>query len=178
MWNNINKISIIGGSGTGKTTLSENLGKVLNLPVYHIDAYQHLENWKLRDKTERDKLILERVSENKWIIDGTYKDTLKQRLECSDLVIYLDYSSFEATRGAIMRTIKNKGKEKPEIPGCKEQMSFHFLCWVWNWRKNKRKIVCDILDGFDKSKLLVFKNRKSLNRWFKKEFDKKIEVYF
>lgn len=178
MLKDINRIAIIGGSGTGKTTLSENLGKVMNLPVYHIDAYHHLENWVVRDKAERDKLIMEKVSEDKWIIDGTYKDTLKQRLERSDLVIYLDYSSLEATKGAVMRAIKNKGKEKPEIPGCKEQMSFHFLSWVWNWRKNKRKIVIGILDGFDKNKLLVFKNRRSLNKWFKKEFDRKIEVYF
>lgn len=40
------RICIIGGSGTGKTTLSNNLSKELNLPVYHIDGIHHLENWK------------------------------------------------------------------------------------------------------------------------------------
>ena len=37
----IKKISIIGGSGTGKTTLSNNLGKKLHLPIYHIDAFHY-----------------------------------------------------------------------------------------------------------------------------------------
>ena len=35
------RICIIGGSGTGKTTLSNNLSKELNLPVYYIDGIHH-----------------------------------------------------------------------------------------------------------------------------------------
>jgi len=72
MIKNANKISIIGGAGTGKTTLSNNLGKELKLPVYHIDAIQHLENWVERDKDERDKMILEKVSKEK-LIDMVYQ---------------------------------------------------------------------------------------------------------
>ena len=47
MIKDIHKISIIGGSGTGKTTLSENLSKNLNIPVYHIDGIHHLKDWNL-----------------------------------------------------------------------------------------------------------------------------------
>ena len=54
---NVNKISIIGGSGAGKTTLSDNLSRVLKIPVYHIDGIHHLRNWKKRDKLERNKII-------------------------------------------------------------------------------------------------------------------------
>ena len=42
MIKNMNRISIIGGSGTVKTTLASNLGEVLKLPVYHIDGINHL----------------------------------------------------------------------------------------------------------------------------------------
>ena len=45
----MNRISIIGGSGTGNTTLAKNLGKQLNLPVYHIDGINYLDNWQERD---------------------------------------------------------------------------------------------------------------------------------
>ena len=55
------RICIIGGSGTGKTTLSNNLGKELNLPVYHIDGIHHLKDWEIRDKNERDQIILEKI---------------------------------------------------------------------------------------------------------------------
>ena len=139
MIKDIHKISIIGGSGTGKTTLSENLSKNLNIPVYHIDGIHHLKDWKIRDKQERDRIILDLVKKDKWIIDGTYHSTLQKRLEKSDLIIYLDYSTFAQVKGALGRFIKNHGKEKPEIPGCKEQMSFKFFMFVLKWRKSVPK---------------------------------------
>lgn len=169
-----NKISIIGGSGTGKTTLSRNLGKVLNLPVYHIDAIQYFENWERRNNEDRDRIILEKLSENKWIIDGSYRATLQQRLANADLIIYLDYSSFAQVKGAIGRYIKNHGKEKPEIPGCKEEMSWDFFMFVLKWRKNKRDEIMEKVNKLDASKVLIFKNRRQLNRWYKQEFNCKI----
>lgn len=171
-----NKVSIIGGSGTGKTTLANNLGKELNLPVYHIDAIHHLENWEIRNKDERDRIILERVKEEKWIIDGTYHSTLKQRLENAEVVIYLDYSSLDQIKGALGRFIKNHGKEKPEIPGCKEKMSWDFFLWVLNWRKNKRGNIIENINQIDKNKVLFFKNRRQLNKWYKENFGKKMNV--
>lgn len=169
------RICIIGGSGTGKTTLSNNLGKELNLPVYHIDGIHHLENWQIRDKDERDKIILEKVKQSKWIIDGTYRSTLQQRLEKADCVIYLDYSTFAQIVGVLQRFIKNHGKEKNEIPGCKEKMSWKFFLLVVNWRKNKRAEILEKINMIDSKKLYIFNNRKKLNKWYKNTFGKKIE---
>lgn len=167
------RICIIGGSGTGKTTLSNNLSKELNLPVYHIDGIHHLENWKKRDKEERDRLILERASEEKWIIDGTYRSTLQQRLEKADYVIYLDYSTMAQVIGVLKRFIKNHGKEKDEIPGCKEKMSWEFLWFVINWRKDKRNEIIEKISKIDNNKVHVFYNRKQLNKWYENTFGKK-----
>ena len=75
-----------------------------------------------------------------------------------------------------MRVRKNHGKEKEEIPGCKEKMSIEFLKMVWNWRKNKRSEIIENLEKIDKRKVIIFKNRRQLNKWYKKEFNKKIEV--
>lgn len=169
-----NKISIIGGTGTGKTTLSNNLGRVLNLPVCHIDGIHHLENWGIRNNDERDKIILEKVNEDKWIIDGTYRSTLQQRLDNADLVIYLDYSSIAQVKGIMGRYIKGHGKEKPEIPGCKEKMSFEFLMFAMNWRKNKRNEIMEKVNKIDANKVLIFKNRRELNKWYIQEFNQKI----
>jgi len=168
------KIAIIGGSGTGKTTLSNNLSHELNLPVYHIDGIHHLKDWKTRDSNERDKIILKIVNQGQWIIDGTYRSTLKQRLENADCVIYLDYSSIQQIKGVLWRYIKNPGKEKAEIPGCKEKIYLKFLLWVWNWRKDKRDYIIESIKKADNKNILIFKNRRQLNKWYKNEFNKKI----
>lgn len=172
---NIIKISIIGGPGTGKSTLANNLGKEMNLPVYHLDGIHHLKNWVPRNKNERDRMILEKVQESMWVIDGTYTSTLKERIEVSDLVIFLNYSTVARLKGIFLRYIKNRGKEKPEIPGCKEKMDWEFIKFTLNWEKNKGRVIKETLNKNNDKKILVFKKRKDLNKWYEGEFKSKIE---
>ena len=176
MIKNVNKISIIGGPGSGKSTLATNLGKELNLPVCHIDSIHHLENWQVRDKQERDKIILEKVSEPKWVMDGTYRSTLETRIQNSDCVIFLDYSTIAKIKGILTRYLKNKGKEKPDIPGCKEKMSFTFLWFTAKWNHTKRKQLLSALERHNDREIVIFKNRRQLNKWYKAEFGKEIEL--
>ena len=172
----IQKIAIIGGPGTGKSTLAKILGKEMKLPVYHIDGIHHLKNWEIRPTQERDAIISEKVKEPKWIIDGTYKATLEERVINADLVIFLDYSTIAKLKGIISRYFKNKGQEKPEIPGCKEKMDWEFIQLTMKWNKTKRKIVKDILDKYKDKKILIFKNRRSLNKWYENKLKKGIEL--
>lgn len=162
-----NRISIIGGSGTGKTTLSNILSKKYNISVTHIDGIHHLKNWEIRDKNERDKIILDIIKKEKWIIDGTYKDTLKQRLENSDLIIWLDYSTCAQIKGILKRLLKNFGKERAEIPGCKERLNWNFFKYVLFYNKKKRYVIVDALKDISQNKIISFKKQKDLNKWLK-----------
>jgi len=162
-----NRISIIGGPGSGKTTLSNILSEKYNIPATHIDGIHHLKNWEIRDKNERDKIILDIVKKEKWIIDGTYRHTLKTRLEHSDLIIWLDYSSFTQVKGVIKRFLKNPCKEKEEIPGCKERLSFKFIKYVMKYNKEKRHYITDALENINNDKVIILKKQKDLNKWLK-----------
>ena len=170
------KICIIGGSGTGKTTLSENIGKELNIPIYHIDGINYGPNWVERDKNDRDNIILNIIKKDNWVIDGTYRSTLKQRLENAELVIYLDYSTTSQLCGVLKRYIKNKNTEKHEIPGCKERLNLKFLSFVIHWRKNKRNEIINTIKSSKINNLIIFKNRRQLNKWYLKTFNKKINI--
>lgn len=169
------KICIIGGSGSGKTTLARNLGEILNIPVYNIDGIHYLENWKIRDKKERDRIILDKINTTKWIMDGTYSSTLDARINAADLVIFLDYSFFVRFTSALKRFIENNGKEKDEIPGCKEKMDISFIKILLNWKK-KRVIIIEKIARVNNDKIIIFKNRRQLTKWYINQFNKNIII--
>ncbi len=171
----VKRISIVGGPGTGKSTLAYNLGKRLDLPVYHLDAIDHFENWRKRDSKERDKIILEKIEEPKWVIDGTYTSTLEKRLKNSDLVIFLNYKPIARIKGVLSRYIKGRNKEKAEIPGCKEKMDLEFIKFTLNWEKNKGRTIKEELGKNKDKNILIFKKRKDLNKWYEDEFESRIE---
>lgn len=162
-----NRISIVGGCGSGKTTLADILSKIYNIESIHIDGIHHLANWEIRDKSERDNIILSHVQKDKWIIDGNYTSTMLQRFEKADLIIWLDYSTFTQLKGVLKRIFINFNKEKLEIPGCREKIDFKFLKYVLFYNKTKRHIIVDNLENISKDKVLIFKKQKDLNKWIK-----------
>ena len=125
-----NRISIVGGSGTGKSTLCDILSKKFDLPAIHLDAINFNANWVEIDKKERDRIISAKSKEEKWVIDGNYNKTLKERFDKADLIIWLDYSTAMQLKGVLKRYFKTRNNERPEIPGCKERLEFQFLKYV------------------------------------------------
>ncbi len=175
MEKSIKKISVLGGPGTGKSTLAKNLGKEFNLPVYHLDGMHFKDNWVERDKEERDSMIMDVAQQDEWVIDGNYKKTLDYRIKQADKVIFLDYSTFAKMKGIYGRYFECRGKERGEIPGCKEKMDFEFVKHTFLWNRKVRSHIKGVLDENESSKIMVFKNRKQLNRWFEEKFNKKIK---
>lgn len=162
-----NRISIVGGSGSGKSTLCNILSKELNLPAIHLDAINYEPNWVEIDKAERDKIISTKSSGDKWIIDGNYNKTLKERFDKADLIIWLDYSTFMQIKGVLKRFFNTRNSERPEIPGCKEKLDFKFIKYVLTYNKKKRPIIKDYLIDIPKEKVLIFTKQKDLNKWLK-----------
>ena len=68
----VKRISIVGGPGTGKTTLAQRLSNILKIPATHLDSVNFKPNWEKIPNEERDNIILEKSKEEYWIIDGNY----------------------------------------------------------------------------------------------------------
>lgn len=172
---NYNRISIVGGSGSGKSTLCNILSEELNLPAIHLDAINFNANWVEIDKEKRDKIISMKSEEEKWIIDGNYNKTLKERFDKADLIIWLDYSTLVQLKGVLKRYFKTRNNERPEIPGCKERLDFDFIKYVATYNKRKRHIIVDFLNDVPKEKVLIFKKQNDLNKWLK-QFTNKTNI--
>ena len=92
------------------------------------------------------------------------------------MVIFLQFSTISRIKGVVSRYFKLRGKERPEIPGCKEKLEFKFVKFAYNWDKTTGKKVKEILDKSNKDNILILKSRTATNDWFMKQFNKEIEV--
>lgn len=159
------KIAIIGGPGTGKTTLSYLLYPISKIPIYHLDSIGYSENWKKRSKQEKQAILSTILKKDTWIIEGNTTKFLTPIVEKADLIIFLDYSSFSQLRGILTRFFLGKGKDKQEVKGCKEKISIKFLFKTLLFNRTKRPFIYHTLSKKKHSSILIFQNSNQLNDW-------------
>ena len=90
------RIAIIGYSGAGKSTLARALGERYACPVLHLDALHFLPGWKERGDGDALSLLLPRLQEKSWVIDGNYGSLAYwERMELADQIIFFNFNRFQ-----------------------------------------------------------------------------------
>lgn len=93
------KIHIIGGPGSGKSFLADDLSKQFDIPHYDLDDLQ----WDTvandygtkREPQERDALLNQILQKDDWIIEGVYFAWCKQCFEDADRIYLLDVPQYK-----------------------------------------------------------------------------------
>ena len=108
------KVLIIGGNGSGKTTMARQLAKITGLPLCHLDTLYWTDDWQPRERSEFITLLQAELEKEEWILDGNMRRTLPQRLPYCDTVIYLDFSGIRCFFGTLKRLVQ---KPRSIAPG-------------------------------------------------------------
>ena len=157
------RILIIGCSGSGKSRLARKLGQKLGLPVIHLDQLWWTENWQNVTVEEFDSRLAMALNMDRWIIDGNYSRTMGVRLSQCDTVIYLDFSRWACLLGMCQRLLSSRGKTRPDMPaGCPERFSWEFVKWIWDFNKNNRVRNYTYLAQAKHARSVVLKNRREV----------------
>jgi adenylate kinase family enzyme len=128
------KVAIVGSSGAGKSTLAVNLGKKLNLPVIHLDAYYWQSGWQKTDAEEWLQIQENLIKQNCWIIDGNYGKTIGIRFAAADTIIWLDFNRYLCLWRICKRYLKYPSKTRPDMAAnCPERLNLEFMQYVWNF---------------------------------------------
>lgn len=159
----MNKVLIIGISGTGKTKLAIKLSSVLKIPVTHYDTLVWGESWNEVDEKIIEKQLIAIIKKEKWIIEGFIHPAAKTRLEHAETVLYLDYSGTEACIGGLQRWWQYRGKNRPEMAtGCIEKFNWNYLKVMW--RRAERPQIEEVIKGFE-NKVIRLKTRKETDNF-------------
>ena len=157
------KILIIGCSGSGKTMLARALKEKLGLPVVHLDQLWWKAGWEHVTREEFDSRLAMALNMDGWIIDGNYSRTMPMRISRCDTVIYLDFDRWECLLGLFQRLISNRGKVRPDMgPGCPERLDWNHIRWVWNYREKCHGQNTMYLAQAKHARQIVLRNRREV----------------
>ena len=130
------RISIIGCSGGGKSTLARKLGDKLGLPVVHIDQLFWLPGWVERDRDSVRALVTEAVAQDAWVFEGNNTRSFDIRLPRTDTLIWIDQPRWLCLWRAIRRAAVGFGRSRPDMaPGCPERFDLDFWKFIWNFNR-------------------------------------------
>lgn len=164
------KIAIVGYSGSGKSTLADYCGKILDLPVLHLDTIQFLPGWVERPDIEKTELIRYFLrSHSAWVIDGNYSRFFyEQRMEEADKIIFLNFSRANCLIRVTRRYYRYRNTSRPDMaPGCNEKLDWEFIRWIlWEGRSEAAQHRYQILTTDFPEKTVTIHNQRELNKLY------------
>jgi len=126
------RVAVVGGSCSGKTTLSSRLARLLGVPHIELDALHHGPNWDEAPAEvlqERVRAALAEAADG-WVVDGNYHAKLGRLvLDQSDLVVFLDPPFATALRRALRRTFARVVFRRELWNGNRETFRNAFFSW-------------------------------------------------
>ena len=151
----MNRVTVAGGSGSGKSVFAAKLAAIFRLPLYHLDNVF----WN-PDKTHVDRETFDRrlnviLGYERFVIDGEYGRTLEARIRESDTVFYFDIPLSDRLEGAASRV----GKKRPDIPWIEEKFDPDFRKYIESYDKEQRPVTLSLLEKYKDRSIIVFHSR-------------------
>ena len=152
---------VLGASGGGKSTFAVELGRILDLPVVHLDRHYWRPGWVEPPSEEWDRQLLALTQDDEWVMDGNYSRTLSHRLPRANVAVLLDFSTLVCLWGVVQRSIIHRGRGRPDMaPGCPERLPDRaFLRWVLSYKRRSRPRVLGLLEGASHVHFVRLRNR-------------------
>lgn len=136
------RVSVVGNSGSGKSTFASQLAKRLDVEYVELDAMFHLPNWDELPREEFRAQASEHTTRDGWVIDGNYEAVQDLVWSRADTVVFLDYPRRVVMRRVITRSVTRAATRKELWNGNREPWSNLFSCdpersiIAWAWKQH------------------------------------------
>ena len=143
------RILVIGSSGTGKSTLARQLASRLGLPIIHLDKEYWLPGWVAPEPAAWQARVESLAAREAWVMDGNYSGTFAIRVPRADAIVWLDLPRHIYFPRAVWRIVQSYGRVRPDLaPGCPEKVDLEFLFkWVWTYPTRSRPRTLRLIES-------------------------------
>jgi adenylate kinase family enzyme len=138
----VRRVSVIGVSGSGKTTVARQLAEALDVPHVELDAIFHQPGWTSLPDDEFRSRVAALVAGDGWVVDGSYAAVRPLVWVAADTVVWLDPSRARVMRRLVARTAR-RGVLRQELWNGDRERVFALLrrseadnLALYAWRKH------------------------------------------
>jgi len=162
------RILVMGSSGSGKSTFSKRLSAITGIPMVSVDALYWKPGWIESGKDEFHERLSAAARQPRWIMDGNFTSHLVElRRDACDTLIWFDLPRVTCMVGILTRVAKSYGQVRPEMAeGCPEKIDLEFFHYVWTFRERIRPKLLAYFEGLRPDQTFItFTNRAQADRY-------------
>jgi len=112
-----NRIAVVGGSGSGKSTVARRLAELHDLRYVELDALHWGPNWTPCPADEFRARVAEAIDCEAWVVDGNYTSWLGDLvLDRAELIVWLDLP-LRVTFPRLWSRTRGRMREQTELWG-------------------------------------------------------------
>jgi adenylate kinase family enzyme len=133
----VRRISVVGNSGSGKTTIARAVAAAAGIPHLELDSVFHQPGWQPLESGEFRRRVSEFTSAPAWVVDGNYSDVRDIVWSRADTVVWVDPPRHRVMRRLVARTLRRMVTGAELWNGNREEWRFLFkrdesiLLWAW-----------------------------------------------
>ena len=164
------RISVVGTSGAGKTTLARRVATAIDLPCIELDAINWQPGWRalnIDDLGEFRRRVDEAIAAEHWVCDGNYGSDVGDRVwRRATHIVWLDYGRSVIMPRVIGRSLMRALQGRELWPGTGNRETFrrwldrgHPIRWAWDTWARRRTRYEGLIADVDAAHLSVFRLR-------------------
>jgi adenylate kinase family enzyme len=137
------RISVVGCTGSGKTTMARSLAASLDIPHLELDSVYHQAEWTPLPDGEFLSVVGEFTHQDRWVVDGNYNaaGVLDLVWSRADTVVWVDPPK-HVVMGRVTRRTFGRGAQRTELWNGNRESLWRLTKWDpedniirWAWTR-------------------------------------------
>lgn len=170
------RVSVVGPSGSGKSPLSRALAERLGAPWIELDALYHQPDWVPRERAALRADVAGRIAGPRWVVDGNYSGLVRDLVWArADTVVWLDLPRRAVIPALLARTLR-RGLLRQELWNGNRERPLQVLdprpehnIVLWSWRQFQTlpaRMAADLADpAVAHVRLVRLRSRAAVAAW-------------